>query len=296
MMQPSRSFLFCPGNHPRKVAKVFDAGADAVILDLEDAVAVSEKAATRSPVVAALGEPRPCRGYVRVNGLDTGFTFGDLEAVIAPGVDGIVLPKVESATDIAKVDWLMGELEARRGLAVGAIDLMPILETGPGVANARAICGAICGAGGRVRRVSFGAGDYARDMGIDWTRDEAEFAHARAEVVLASRVGGLEPPIDTVWVDLTDAEGLAASAARVKAMGFQGKMCIHPGQIEPVHRVFSPTDEEVARAEKIVAAFDEAEAEGSASIQIDGQFVDYPIVARARRVLALAAAVKGGAT
>ena len=289
-MQPSRSFLFCPGNHPRKIAKVFDAGADAVILDLEDAVAVSEKAATRSPVVDALGLPRRCRGYVRINALDTGFTFGDLEAVVAPGVDGIVFPKVESATDLAKVDWLIGELEAKRGLAVGAIDLMPILETGPGIANARAICAA----GGRVRRVSFGAGDYTRDMGMDWTRDEAECAHARAEVVLASRVAGLEPPLDTVWTDLADVDGLTASARTAKAMGFQGKMCIHPGQIEPVHRVFTPSAEEVARAEKIVAAFEKAEAEGSASIQVDGQFVDYPIVARARRVLTLAAAAKGG--
>lgn len=291
-MGPSRSFLFCPGNHPRKVAKVFSAGADAVILDLEDAVAVSEKAATRAPVAAALAEPRPCRGYVRINALDTGFTFGDLEAVVAPGVDGIVLPKVESATDVVKVDWVIGELEVKRGLPQGGIDLMPILETGPGIADARAICAA----GGRVRRVSFGAGDYARDMGLDWTREEAEFAHARAEIVLASRVAGLEPPIDTVWVDLSDTDGLAASARAAKRMGFQGKLCIHPAQVGIVHGVFTPTAEEVARANKIVAAFERAEAEGSASIQVDGQFVDYPIVARARRVLALAAAAEGRGT
>jgi citrate lyase subunit beta/citryl-CoA lyase len=288
-MQPSRSFLFCPGNHPRKLAKVFDAGADAVILDLEDAVAVSEKVAARSPVVQALGLPRRCRGYVRINALDTGFAFGDLEAVVAPGVDGIVLPKVESATDLAKVDWLMTELEAKRGLPARAIDLMPIVETGAGIANIRAICAA----GGRIARVSFGAGDFASDMGLDWTRDEPAFAHARAEIVLASRIAGLEPPVDTVWVDLSDPEGLAASAARVKAMGFQGKLCIHPGQIEAVHGVFTPSAEEVARAEEIVAAFEEAEAEGSASIQVDGQFVDYPIVARARRVLTMAAATRG---
>ena len=286
-MGPSRSFLFCPGNHPRKVAKVFDAGADAVILDLEDAVAVSEKAATRAPVAAALTGPRPCRGYVRVNALDTGFTFGDLEAVVAPGVDGIVLPKVESATDVAKVDWVIGELEAKRGLTQGGIDLMQILETGPGIADARAICAA----GGRLRRVSFGAGDYARDMGLDWTREEGEFAHARAEIVLASRIAGLEPPIDTVWVDLPDTDGLAASARAAKRMGFQGKLCIHPAQVGIVHGVFTPSADEVARAEKIVAAFERAEAEGSASIQVDGQFIDYPIVARARRVLALARAV-----
>lgn len=288
-MGPSRSFLFCPGNHPSKVAKVFGAGADAVILDLEDAVAVSEKEATRAPVAAALAGPRPCRGYVRVNALDTGFTFGDLEAAVAPGVDGIVLPKVESPADLAKVDWVIGALEAKRGLTQGRIDLMPILETGPGIANARAICAG----GGRLRRVSFGAGDYARDMGLDWTRGEAEFAHARAEIVLASRLAGLEPPIDTVWVDLSDTEGLAASARAVKMMGFQGKLCIHPAQVDVVHGIFTPSADEVARAEKVVAAFERAEAEGSASIQVDGQFVDYPIVARARRVLALAAAVKG---
>lgn len=282
-----RSYLFCPGNHPRKVAKVFDAGADAVILDLEDAVAIAEKEATRAPVAEALRAPRACRGYVRVNGLETGFTFGDVEAVVAPGVDGIILPKVESATDLGKVDWLIAELERRRGLPVGGIDLMPIIETGLGVANARAICAAA----GRLRRVCFGAGDYTRDMGMDWTRGEAECDHARAEIVLASRIAGLEPPVDTVWADLADAEGLAASAAKVRAMGFQGKLCIHPGQVEAVHRVFTPTPEEAARAGRVVAAFEAAEAEGSASIQLDGQFIDYPIVARARRVLALARAV-----
>ena len=199
-----------------------------------------------------------------------------------------MLPKVESAADFAKVDWVLGEFERRRGLPVGGIDLMPIIETGPGVANARKICTA----SGRLRRVSFGAGDYTRDMGMDWTRGEAECDHARAEIVLASRIAGLEPPVDTVWADLADGEGLAASAAKAKAMGFQGKMCIHPGQIAAVHGVFTPTDEEVARARKLVAAFEKAEAEGSASIQVDGQFVDYPIVARARRVLALARAVE----
>ncbi len=200
-----------------------------------------------------------------------------------------MLPKVESATDMAKVDWLIGELEQKRGLPAGGIDLMPIIETGRGVASARAICAS----GGRLKRVSFGAGDYTRDMGMEWTRDEVECDPARAEIVLASRIAGLEPPIDTVWVDLKDGEGLAASAAKVKAMGFQGKLCIHPGQVAAVHGVFTPSAEEVAWSEKVVAAFEAAEAEGSASIQIDGQFVDYPIVARARRVLALAEAARG---
>lgn len=285
-MELKRSFLFAPGNHARKVEKVFGAGADAVILDLEDAVAISEKEATRAVVVEAMQAPRPCLGYIRINALDTGLTFGDLETVVASGVDGIVLPKVESAADIDKVDWVMRELERKAGLEVGRIDLLPIIETGMGVANARQICAA----GGRMRCVSFGAGDYTRDMAMDWTLGEHECGPARAEIVLASRIAGLEPPIDTVWIHLKDDDGLRSSAQLVKEMGFQGKLGIHPDQVETIHSVFTPSVDEVAQARRIVAAFEASEAEGSASIQLDGYFIDYPIVERARRQLALASA------
>ena len=287
-MQPNRTWLFAPGNHARKVEKVFGSGADVAILDLEDAVAAAEKEATRTVVAEALARPRPCRAYVRVNALDTGLTFSDLEAVVCPGLDGIVLPKVERAADLQMVDWVISELEKKRGLAPGSVDLMPILETGRGIADARTICAA----GGRLKRVSFGAGDYTRDMGMEWTMDEAELTPARAEVVLASRITDLEPPIDTVFVHIREAEAFAASCTRVRQMGFQGKLCIHPDQIAPANAAFSPTAEEAARARKIVATFAEAEAAGSASIQVDGYFVDYPIVEQARRTLALAEAIE----
>lgn len=287
-LQPNRTWLFAPGNHARKVEKVFGAGADVAILDLEDAVAAAEKEATRAVVAEALTRPRPCRGYVRVNALDTELTFSDLEAVVVPGLDGIVLPKVERAADLQMVDWVIGELEKKRDLAPGSVDLMPILETGRGIAEARAICAA----GGRLQRVSFGAGDYTRDMGMEWTMDEAELAPARAEVVLASRITDLEPPIDTVFVHIREAEAFTASCSRVRQAGFQGKLCIHPDQIAPANAAFSPTADQTARARKIVAAFAEAEAAGSASIQVDGYFVDYPIVEQARRTLALAEAIE----
>ena len=285
-MQINRSFLFTPGNHPRKVEKVFDAGADAVILDLEDAVAVGEKPAARAAVVTALAGPRTCRGYVRINALDTEFAFQDLEAVVAPGVDGIVVPKVETAETLATAEWVVGELERKGGLPVGGIDLLPILETGLGVANARAIAAAAK----RTRWLAFGAGDYTRDMAMEWTRDEAECNHARAEIVLASRAEGLAAPIDTVWIHLQDEAGLVASTRKIKAMGFQAKLCIHPAQVDPVNQVFTPDAQAVAHAEKVIAAFEAAEAAGSASIQVDGYFVDYPIVELARRTLARARA------
>src|SRR5690242_14247411 len=133
-MLPLRSFLFAPGNHPRKLEKVFSLGADAVILDLEDAVATAEKPGTRQTVVGALQRRRGCLGYVRVNAMSTEFCYGDLQAVVRPGLDGIILPKIESAWQLKAVDWLLGELERANGLEVGNIDLMPIIETGAGMA------------------------------------------------------------------------------------------------------------------------------------------------------------------
>jgi citrate lyase subunit beta/citryl-CoA lyase len=287
-MQPNRTYLFAPGNHYRKVEKVFAAGADAAILDLEDAVAVAEKEATRATVAAALQHPRTCRAYVRINALDTPFAFGDLEAVVRPGLDGIVLPKVERAADIQMVDWVITSLERKHGLPEGGIDLMPILETGRGIADARAICAT----GGRMRRVSFGAGDYTRDMGMEWTMIEHEVDPARAEVVLASRINNLEPPIDTVFIHIREHDAFRASCQRVRQMGFQGKLCIHPDQVGQANAVFTPSPEVLAHARKIVAAFAEAEAAGSASIQVEGYFVDYPIVEKARRIVALAEAIE----
>lgn len=288
-MELNRTFLFVPGNHPRKVEKVFEAGADAVILDLEDAVAIAEKAATRAPVRAALSHPRTCKAYVRVNAIDTGLTFEDLEAVVAPGLDGVVLPMVERAADVQMVDWVMTSLERKQGLPLGHIDLMPIVETARGLVNVREIAAAGID---RMKRLSFGAGDYTQDLGIEWSKAETELLPARSEIVVASRAARLEPPIDTVYIHIRDDIGFRTSTAAVRDLGFQGKLCIHPGQIRIAHSVFTPTEETIAWARKLIAAFDEAESHGSASIQVDGYFVDYPIFLKAKRVVALAEAAK----
>ena len=287
-MQPLRSFLFAPGNHARRVEKALSLDADAVILDLEDAVATAEKRATRDAVVAALLRPRRALLYVRVNAVDTEFCYGDLTAIVRSGLDGIILPKVESAVGLATADWLLAQLEREQGLVPRAIDLVPIIETARGLNQ----IDAILAAGTRVKRIAFGAGDFTLDVNMAWSRGEAELAYARAKIVTASRAAGIEAPFDTVWVDLADEEGLEASARTALGFGFQGKMCIHPNQIAVVNRVFTPSEAEIAFAERVVAAFARAEAEGSAAIQLDGKFIDYPILYRAQRVLEKVAAIR----
>ncbi|WPB58335.1 CoA ester lyase [Xylophilus sp. GOD-11R] len=288
---PLRSFLFAPANHARRVEKSLTLDADAVILDLEDAVAVAEKPGARALAVQALQGPRRCKGYIRVNAMDTPFCWGDLQAVVAPGVDGIVLPKVESASGLLAVQWVLEQLERERGLPAGGIDLLPILETARGVRAVDAILGAGC----RVRRVAFGAGDYSLDIGVTWSRDEAESRHARDVIVTASRAHGLEAPIDSVWARLEDGDGLVVSARHAAAIGYQGKMCIHPSQLGPVHAAFTPTAEEVGFARRVVDGFALAEAQGISAFRVDGKFVDYPILYRARRVIAIAEGIAAGA-
>jgi citrate lyase subunit beta/citryl-CoA lyase len=281
-MTALRSFLFAPGNHARRVEKALTLAADAVILDLEDAVAVAEKTATRPGVVSAFTRPRHSKLYVRVNALTTEWAYGDLIAIVQPGLDGIILPKVEDADQLKTADWLIRALECERGLPPGAIDVIPIIETARGITQ----LDRIAGAGTRVRHLAFGAGDYTLDMGMVWSRDEQELLPARIAVVTASRAAGIAPPLDTVWADLRDTDGFARSAARAAALGFQGKMCIHPDQIAVTNAAFSPDEATLAQARRVVAAFEQAERQGSASIQLDGQFIDYPIVQRARHVLA----------
>jgi citrate lyase subunit beta / citryl-CoA lyase len=173
-------------------------------------------------------------------------------------------------------------------LSPGAVDLIPIPETAPGLCQIEAMLAA----GTRTKYAAFGAGDFTLDVNMIWSRGESELAQARAAIVTASRAAGIEPPLDTVWIDLADEAGLEASVRTALALGFQGKMCIHPNQIAIVNRVFTPSDDEVAFPERIAAAFAAVEASGSAAIRIDGKFIDYPIVYRAQQVLAQIAAIR----
>jgi citrate lyase subunit beta / citryl-CoA lyase len=291
-MSVYRSFLFAPGNHPRRVEKALSLDADAAILDLEDACPIAEKTATRAVVVAACQRPRKTLGYVRVNAMSSEFGYGDITSVVQRGIDGILLPKVESADEIRTADWVIANLEKERGLPVGACDVVPIIETGKGMANIRAITAA----GTRVRRIAFGAGDFTLDMSMAWSRNETELLPYRCECVLASRAANIDAPIDTVWVDLNDSEGFINATRHIKALGFQGKMCIHPNQVPVVNEILSPSAADVVWSRKVVEAFEAAEKTGSASIVLEGKFVDYPIVHRARRVLEVMQRIKARST
>lgn len=284
-----RSLLFAPGNHPRRVEKAFTVGADAVILDLEDAVATAEKRTAREAVAAALAQPRRCRGYARVNAPSTAFCYADLVAVIGRGIDGVVLPKVESAADLHAIDWLIANLERERGLEVGSLELIPLIETALGMQRIDRVVQARglrpYEGRWRVRRLAFGAADYAAEVGLALGLDELELAEARARVVLASRAAGLEGPLDSPWFHLRESEAFARALERSRRAGFQGRLCIHPDQVQAVNAAYTPSKEEVERAARIVAAFDAAEASGAAAIQVDGQMIDYPVAYRARAVL-----------
>jgi citrate lyase subunit beta/citryl-CoA lyase len=285
----NRSFLFAPGNVPRRVEKALTLTADAVILDLEDSVAPPDKPPARKSVAEALARPRKARGYVRINAPSTPFCFRDLLETIHAKVDGVVVPKIESAADLHAVDWVMANLEREQGIAEGSIDLMPIVETAAGVQRVDRILQARSlrpyKAAWRVKRIAFGAGDYANDVGLSPTLDEAELADARSRLVLSSRAAGMENPIDSPWFHFKEADAFRRALERSRRCGFQGRLWVHPDQIGPVNEAYLPSVEEVSRAERIVAAFEAAEAKGEAAIQVDGQMIDYPIVHRARALL-----------
>ncbi|MCL5107409.1 MAG: CoA ester lyase [Chloroflexi bacterium] len=295
-MRLLRSLLFVPGNRERMLARAGTLGEDAVILDLEDSVPLAEKEATRPHVRQAIDAVSQTTGaavFVRVNPLGAKTAYSadlgaqDLAAVACANLAGVILPKVESPDEVLAADALLRQRERALGLPEGQCELVPMLETAKGILFAYDIARA---APGRVRCLSTGFGDLTVDLGIAWTRGEEEVLYARSHLAIASRAAGLEQPLDGVWADIADQQGLVRSARLARQLGYQGKTLIHPSQVAPVNAVFSPTPEEMARAEQIVAAFSQAEAEGKASIRFAGRMLDYPELERARQTLARARA------
>ena len=284
-----RTALFVPGNRPDRIDKAFNTEADVIIIDLEDAVPLSEKEISRSKVREKAAQYADRMILVRINALGSQFIEGDLEEAIVEGVKGIMLPKVERADDIHAINKLLLEAEKKRFLPEGSIHLFPLIESAAAVQHVYDIVSAKT-TPERIYSVAFGAADYTLDMGIEMTTGGTELFYARSRISIACRAAGISPPIDTPFmIDLNDIDALVSDAKRAKKLGFQGKLVIHPKQIEPCNRIFSPTSEEIAKAEKIVQAFEEAEAAGMAAIQLEGKFIDYSVVKRSRDILTLAA-------
>jgi citrate lyase subunit beta/citryl-CoA lyase len=278
-----RSLLFVPAHRPRFIERAPAAGADVVCLDLEDSVPWDEKPSARQAAKEAmLGIPRT--GYllfVRVNGLYTGLLEQELDAIVGPGLDGIGLPKTDSARTVLRVDAYLAELEKARGLPVGQVKIIPWIETAIGLINAYEICTA----SPRLIGASFGAEDFATDMGFKRTRDSKEIEYPRAAMAVACVAAG-KLAIDTPEPDYADLEHLERDASFARGLGYRGKYCIHPSQVGVVNRVFSPALEEVEEARRVVEAFEEeGMAKGLAAIAVDGKMIDTPIYLRARRLL-----------
>ena len=264
----ARSFLFAPASDERKLARALDADADAVIADLEDAVLPREKSRARE-IAATLLRPRRAGvlRLVRVNGTETEWFSGDVEAIAAIGLDGIVLPKATPEAAAAA---------AELGVAVVAI-----VETAVGLLRAPETAAA-----SPVACLMLGAVDLGLDLRLEPRPDALELLHARSSIVLASAAAGLRPPVDRVWVDIRDAVGLGDDCAFARSLGFRGKACIHPDQVTVVNEGFAPTEGDLGRARAIVAAFEQAEAEGIGAVALDGEMIDLPVVERARELLA----------
>ena len=286
MSAPIRTLMFASANDPVRSLKAIAIGASAVCLDLEDAVATSEKAAARAVVAETLLDPsvEGANAHVRINGVDTAFCDDDLTALgpLLPRLSGILVPMVESADQVRHVAARLDALEAEHGVDAGAVRLIAIAETAKGVLAAPDVASSTP----RLRTLLLGPADLAHDLGIELTADGYELFAIRSQLVLAARAAGLEGPIDGPFLGLKDDEGTRTSAQWAKRLGYQGKMVLHPQQLPVVAEVFAPSADEITWAQTVVAAFAENEAKGISAFKLDdGTFVDYPVVHRAQSIL-----------
>ena len=278
-----RSMLFLPGNNPNMLINGGCLGADAVIFDLEDAVAPAEKDAARILVRNTMQylDLGGCQRIVRINSVDTAYWQQDLQAILPQKPDMILLPKTGTPADALTADAYMTQVEQALGL--DETPLMPLIETALGVENAYAIA-SCCS---RVKALFLGAEDLSADLQCKRTKEGQEIAYARTRLVVAARAAGIEV-FDTPFTDVNDDEGAARDALVAKALGFSGKASISPRHVEGINDAFSPTLEEIRYAYDVMDAIELAKAQGKGAISLRGKMIDAPIVNRARQTIAMA--------
>ena len=280
-----RSMLFLPGNTPNMLVNGAFLGADAVILDLEDAVAPSEKDAARVLVRNTIRymDFRGCEVIVRINAVDSDFWQADLDEILPQKPDLILLPKSSSAQDVLAADAYIGQKEAALGFAPNTVRLMPLIETALGVENAFSIASACP----RVAALFLGAEDLTADLRCQRTKAGREIEYARTRLVVAARAANVDV-YDTPFTDVNDDEGIQTDAAYAKSLGFTGKASISPRHVEVINRVFSPTQKEIDYAYEVMDAIRLAKEQGRGAIALRGKMIDAPIVARAEQTIAAA--------
>lgn len=283
-----RSLLYVPGNMPSMLQNIPIFNSDAVIIDLEDAVPLSEKDAARSLVRRFLANytDRNKEIIVRINPLDSKWGYDDLKEVLPSLPDGIRLPKADTPEIVERLDTLLTEFEEELGVEIGRFGILPSIESARGVLNATGIA---C-TSRRVFALAFGAEDYTASMEIERTKGGEELFNARTQVLWGAKAAGIQA-IDTIFADVNDMEGLRRETELIKKLGYTGKSLVNPRQIEVVHEVFAPKQEEIDYALQVIDAIVRAREMGTGVISLGGRMVDAPVVKRAARVLRTANAL-----
>ena len=285
--------LFVPGNNPGMLLNADIYGADALILDLEDAVAPGEKDAARILVRGALTslDYAGCEIIIRINPLGSGYTLEDIRAVV-PLKPAMLMPtKVSSAKDIEIISAMMEEAERDHGMPEGTVGLLPLIETAIGVENAYGIATA----DPRVKAIFLGAEDLSSDLQAVRSKENIEIIYARGRMVMAARAAGVDV-YDTPFTDTNDEEGLRLDAEHARALGFTGKAVISPRHVEAVNAAFTPTEREITYAREVLDVIEDGKKRGLGAVSLRGKMIDKPIVDRAERILAVARALGlGGA-
>lgn len=285
---PIRSWLYVPGNRADRIEKALTLGADAVIIDLEDAVPASEKEVARRNALSAIDAHAERWGpqlFVRVNDISRADSASEIAAVVRPGLAGLRLPKCEDAHAVAAACVAIDAAERGAGLATGSVAVVCGIESARGLHNAFAIASA----DPRVVALGFGAADFARDLSLEPGPDGLETLYARSSLVVASRAAGTRPPIESVQTDVADLERLRRTTRAARALGFFGRSVIHPSQIAVVNEAFTPDRAEIARACEVVAAAERGASAGQGAVRTAaGEFVDAAVLRSAEDTLRLA--------
>jgi citrate lyase beta subunit len=281
-MHSRRALLYMPGDDRRKIEKSATLGVDCVCMDMEDGVAISRKTEARAVVAQAMkdldfGGAERC---IRINSVGSGFEKFDLAAAVATNPDSIVVPKVETATQVRAISEYIEMYELSGKMPVGTIRLLVGVETARGVLNLKEIAGA----DRRLEAVIFGAEDYAASIGARRTKEGTEVLYARSAVITACAANELQA-IDMVYIDFHDIEGLRAEAEQAAGLGFSGKQIIHPNQVAPVQEAFTPSPEAIEYAQRVVKAFSTSQKEGRGAFALDGKMIDMPLLKNAQKVL-----------